>query len=136
MLRQTIISSIGRAVETLGYSFQPPAACAPKAQISQLPAATIAPLRIISTEGRKEPRVTYRVVLTLLSPHNFADADRESLWSVMERDAIEVYRVMELSPAVCGVSNFSATPASRPLTRFGDCSLSAEFDVEAIYCIE
>ncbi|MBO5903428.1 MAG: hypothetical protein J6Q40_05495 [Tidjanibacter sp.] len=136
MLRQTIISSIGRAAEALGYSFQPPTACAPKAQITQLPAATIAPLRIVSTEGRKEPRVTYRVVLSLLSPCNFANADREPLWSVMERDAIEIYRVMELSPMVCAVSNFSATPSSRPLTRFGDCSLRAEFDIEAIYCIE
>ncbi|MBR4037636.1 MAG: hypothetical protein IKM50_00325 [Tidjanibacter sp.] len=136
MIRQALISSIGRSAESLGYHFYAPNACSPRAAVSQLPAATIAPLRITSTEGRKEPHVTYRVALTLLAPSDFAAGDREALWSVMERDALTIYRAMEDVAVVCSIGGFSATPSSKPLTRFGDCSLTAEFDVEAIFCFE
>lgn len=136
MIRQTIINAIGTAAESLGYSFYAPTARSPRADVRQLPAATIAPLRITSTVGRKEPHITYRVELTLLAPSDFAGSEREALWSVMERDALEIYRIMEGVAVVCAVGNFSATPSSRPMTRCGDCSMRAEFDVEAVYCFE
>ncbi len=133
MKREELTEVLCAAASHAGYTFHTGAAHRMNGTIRVYPAAWLEPPVLKSSEGRREGDVTYRVSLHLMALPS--SADRESLWTGLEEDALSIARAAASNPAVRQVSNISCTPAGQSLTAHGEVSVTLACDVTMWYYI-
>ena len=124
-------TSLERALQRLsaeaGYAFHTASEEYMARQIASLPAAWLAPLKLIEIDGRKHGRAVYALTLHLLeSGGPLPPARRQELWAAMERRAPAISSALSDEREVIAVENLTLQPRTFAFTNHGEISLSAE----------
>ena len=109
-----------------GYEFVAADAKTLPSLVRQFPTALLPPPEFRSMSGRSHGTVEYGVTLHLISAAaKDAPAERMAQLDKMERDALTLFSALSELPFVARVENLQLHPAPRPLTNYGDNSLTA-----------
>ena len=132
MKRDELTELVGSAATACGYSFHTGEERLINGAVRIYPAAWLTPPVVLSHTGRCEGETTLRITLHLMTlPTD--DTAPETLWQILEKDALLTVSRLASSPAVCSVSNVGCTPARQSLTVHGETSLSLTCDVTMWY---
>lgn len=124
-------TSLERALQRLsaeaGYAFHSAPEEYMARQIASMPAAWLAPLKLIEIDGRKHGRAVYEATLYLLE-HGapLSPGRRQERWADMERRALELFSALSDEPEVVAVENLTLQPRTYAFTDHGEISLTAE----------
>ena len=131
MLRNQLYAAVKNAAENLGYAFYEGFGYRMNEKSINFPAAWWAPPKIRSVHGRNEGFVIYRVELVLMAANRkYDEAAKNQIWDQLEEHALKIYSEIIDDQGVFCTDNITLTPAECSLTRQGELSLKAEFDVK------
>lgn len=135
MLREKLNRAVRRAAETEGYTPYVGFQYRMQGEITRFPAAWMLPPQMVRAEGRYEGTLTYRVTLYLMKPDKKYDGpQKEKLWDDMETDALRMAETVRVAEGVHLAEVVSAEPAERTLSRHGELSLKALFEIRMSFC--
>lgn len=131
MKRNVLIPIVKSAVEKLGYAFYSGRISLP-ARISVFPAVWLKPLQVVGEEGRRECRITYKVcAVFMMTVKN--ERDVESALKMLEEDSLAIFHELNEDREIQQTSRFRCTPSELSHTKYGECSIEVEFNVEMCY---
>lgn len=135
MPRNQLSALIRKISEELGYHFYEGFEYRMNECALKLPAAWLSPPKTSRIDGRRERKVTYRVVLQLMQYNRrYDESGKNRVWDELERDALRLTDRLIPQQSVFCTENISTTPAEFTLTRQGELSLRVEFDVRTDDC--
>ncbi len=135
MTRKLLIKALRETAEHLGYTFHTGHESQIAARVKTFPAVWMSPLRITGVHGHRDCRVTYRVKLRFLTLGGFRRISDETLWQIVESDALSLYNTLAETDGIEHVAHFKATPSALFSTKSGDISTEVEFDIDTFHCI-
>ncbi len=127
MKREELTAVIRTAATDAGYAFHTGAAHRMNGTIRVYPAAWLEPPVLKSAEGRAEGDLTYRVTMHLMALPS--SAEKGTLWTWLEEDALAVMRAAAVNPSVRQVANIFCEPAEQSLTAHGEVSMTLVCDI-------
>jgi hypothetical protein len=132
MKREELIELVRAAAAGHGYAFHTGEEHTVGGSVRVYPAAWLAPPAVVEHTGRREGETTFRTTLHLMAIPR-GDAETETLWQGLERDALSMATLIAESPAVCSVANIRCTPARQSLTPHGETSVALSCDITIWY---
>ncbi len=135
MPRNQLSALIRKTAEKLGYHFYEGFEYRMNECALKFPAVWLSPPKTSRVEGRRERKITYRVVLHLMQCNRkFDESAKNRVWDGLERDALRLTDRLTPQQNVFCTENISMAPAEFTLTRQGELSLRVEFDVRTDDC--
>lgn len=134
MNRANLNSAVEHLSSLYGYDFVSAAEISLPSLIKELPTVLMAPPEFRSMEGRSHGRITYRVKLHLL--HGAAKAspqERAEMLDTMEQDALGIFSELCEEYFVAAVEELTMTPATKPITNYGDIALTVAANIVTIF---
>ena len=123
MLRNQLSAAVKNAAENLGYAFYEGFGYRMNEKSINFPAAWWAPPKIRCVICRVE-----RVLMA--ANRKYDEAAKNQIWDQLEEHALKIYSEIIDDQGVFCTDNITLTPAECSLTRQGELSLKAEFDVK------
>ncbi len=133
MKRDRLIQLVRSAAAAEGYAFHTGEMHTVNGTLRAYPAAWLAPPVVKGHTGRTEGETTWRTVVHLMALPT-GDATAETVWQILERDALEIAGSIASSPDVCAVGNVGCVPARKSLTVHGEVSVAMTLDISLWYC--
>lgn len=135
MTRENLLSTLAAAAVELCYTASFSTDLVASVKSGGLPLLWVEPLRVVALQGSRDCHITYRVTAKLLIRNDRMAQPTESIRTVLESDAIALFRRVGSAAAVEAVENFVCTPCNTPLTPMADAALKIEFDAKMFYCV-
>lgn len=134
MSRYKLISAIKEAAGLIGYTFYTGPDEAMTSKIKSYPALWLSSTVMKNMSGRAHCRDLYGICMTLMmSPKVSADTAREEVWRVLEDDAALLRQKIMSHKNVRKVSDFCTASPSKPFTKNGETTLTAQCDILMCY---
>ena len=136
MNRSSLFTALRAAIEPLGYSFETGDPAAATATIRNYPTAWLDTPIATAVEGLSEGSISYRISLRLLHrADREAIARPETVWELVENDAINLLHTLSLTAGIIALDNVKLTPTALQTTNHGDLGIVATFTLKVEYCI-
>lgn len=136
MNRSSLFTALRAAVEPLGYSFETGDPAIATSTIRNYPTAWLDTPIATAVEGLSEGAISYRISLRLLhQADREAIARPETVWELVENDAINLLHTLSLTPGIIALDNVKLTPTALQTTNHGDLGIVATFTLKVEYCI-
>ncbi len=132
MKREQLIELIHGAVSAQGYVFLTGETHLAGSTVRVYPAAWLEPPVLLSRTGRCEGETTWRLRLYLMTLPA-GSSSTETMWQMLEGDALRVTRLIADSETFCSIGNIGCTPARKSLTVHGEISVVLSCDVTMWY---
>lgn len=127
MNRTSLERALQRLADEAGFPFYSAPEEYMARQLASLPAAWLAPPKLIEIDGRKHGRAIYAVTLHLLAPGARSSPDeRREQWAEAEKTALELFSALSDEPEVVAVEHLTLQPRTFPFTNHGEIALTAE----------
>lgn len=134
MIRNQLSESIKAATETIGYHFYEGFEYRMNEKGIHLPAIWLIPPKMSRINGRNEGEATYRVILHLMHPNQrYDEPDKNLQWDAMEQNLLKITNRIISQQGVFCIENITLTPAEFTLTKQGELSVKAEFDMRMYF---
>lgn len=134
MNRTPLIKAVEQTATANGYHFH----CAEERYIPQLaggyPTLWLTPPTFHSKEGRNHGKISYNLTLHAIDRGaKIHPEERNTLWSKMEQDLIEIFSSLTLEEFVIAVEDLQIRHTSQTLTPSGEVAATATAKVITFY---
>ncbi len=102
--------------------------------ISTMPTMWIQPLKLKAITGRNRGRATYTVTITAMSEWGTVSPEnKDDTRAKLEQDILSMLTEASRAEFVAEIESIKITPSTKPTTKHGDLSITAEANIVTIY---